>query len=105
MVPQHTTPDEPTHVFSPEVERALLGALHAMAVGEADSSSSAVREAVAAAGTDARERALRPEQLVLAFKRIEKTMIGRLDSRQQSTHSTARNRLMQLLLEAYFADR
>jgi hypothetical protein len=105
MVPQHNTPDEPTHVFSPEVERALMGAFRALATGEADSSSGHVREAVAAAGSEARERALRPEQLVIAFKRIEKTMAGALDSRQQSNHMAARSRVMQLLLEAYYGDR
>jgi len=105
MVPQHNTPDEPTHVFSPEVERALMGAVRALATGEADSSSGHVREAVGAAGAEARERSLRPEQLVIAFKRIEKTMSGALDSRERSNHMAARSRLMQLLLEAYYGDR
>jgi hypothetical protein len=105
MVPQHNTPDQPTHVFSPDVERALVAALRALAIGEADPSSGHVREAVAAAGCEARDRALRPEQLVIAFKQIEKTMTGALDSRQQSTHMAARSRLMQLLLEAYYDER
>lgn len=104
MVPHRNTPDEPTRALSAEVERALISALRAVASGEADSSSEPVREAVTAAGQEARDRALRPEELVLAFKRIEDAATRSLDAREQANHVAARSRLMQALLEAYYRE-
>lgn len=104
MVPQRNTPDEPTRAFSAEVERALTSALRSLATGEADSSSESVRKAVVAAGREARERSLRPEELVVAFKRIEDAVVRVLDPRDHANHLAGRSRMMQLLLEAYYGD-
>ena len=104
MVPKRNTPDEPNPAFSADVERALTAALRALATGQADSASSHVRDGVAAAGTEARARALRPEELVVAFKRIEDAVIRALDAREQANHAAERNRLMQILLEAYYRE-
>jgi hypothetical protein len=104
MVPQRNTPDDPTRALSAEVERALTSALRALATGQADSSSEQVREVVLAAGKEARERSLRPEELVLAFKRIEETAVKSLDAREHANHLAARSRVMQLLLQAYYRE-
>ena len=106
MVAQHTnTPGEPPRPFSPEIEKALVNALRSLAEGDSDASSGKLRRAVAAAGEDARARDLRPEELVLAFKSIEAQLAKLLTPAASSAHEAVRTQVMQLLLEAYYADR
>lgn len=99
MVAQHTkTPDEPPRPLSAAVAEELEQAVRAFLSQPSGDADEALRRAIASAGRDARERQLRPEELLLAFKSIEE----RVRAASSKGHASARTRLIQALLEAYY---
>jgi hypothetical protein len=101
MVPQHTNdPVGPPRGLSPEVERELEDALRELS-GEA-SVSPRLTKAIQAAGHDARRRALRSDELLLAFKAIE-ARVGPLADVEYFQAPISRTRLIRALIEAYYA--
>ena len=102
MVPQNVPPDQPLRGFSYGIATALSSALTALARRDDEANMAAVRDAVGAAAAEARQRGLRPEELVLAFKGIEDEVVMQLDAKSKSAHETLRSRLVSALLSAYF---
>jgi hypothetical protein len=102
MVPQNSH-GQPPRSFSPEVEEQLVLALGAVTDGKLGEPGPDLLRAVEAAGREAKERALHPEELILAFKQLER----RLDfaSFDDSVRASFRTRLIRALLESYYAGR
>jgi hypothetical protein len=89
-------------MFSPEVEEQLTRALTAVTSMTDTTPAPALQAAVEAAGREAKERCLSPEELILAFKQIER----RLDVdavRDDRMRVTLRTKLISALLEAYYS--
>ena len=102
MVPQNVPPDQPLRDFSSGIATALSSALIALARRDDEGNMASVRDALGAAAAEARQRDLRPEELVLAFKRIEDEVVVQLDAKSRSAHEALRSRLVSALLSAYF---
>jgi hypothetical protein len=103
MVAQHTnTPQEPPRSLSPEVEEQLEQALREFAAAASPVVKDSLRTALERAGHDARERKLRPEELILVFKSIEQRLGVRFPDAETAGGATFRARLIRALLEAYY---
>jgi hypothetical protein len=100
MVPQNSH-GQPPRSLSPEVEEQLTRALSALSLSTDSSPDPALQQAIAAAGREAKDRELNPEELILAFKRLEK----RLDhsaTGDDAARVAMRTKLIRALLEAYY---
>lgn len=103
MVAQHTnTPQEPPRSLSPEVKEQLEQALREFAAAASPVVTDSLRTALERAGNDARERTLRPEELILVFKSIEQRLGVRFPDSETAGGATFRTRLIRALLEAYY---
>jgi hypothetical protein len=101
MVPQNSH-GQPRS-FSPDVEEQLTRALIAVTSAN-EPVQSDLQQAIESAGRDAKERSLNPEELILAFKQIER----RLDFdavRDDLMRVNLRTKLIRALLEAYYSTR
>jgi hypothetical protein len=102
IVAEHTnTPQEPPRSLSPEVKEQLEQALRELAAAAKPMVTDALRTALDRAGNDARERKLRPEELILVFKSMEHR-IGIRFPNAETAGDTFRTRLIRTLLEAYY---
>ena len=100
MVPQNSQ-GQPRS-FSPEVEEQLARALVAVTSLTGANPGPELQAAVEAAGKEAKTRCLSPEELILAFKEIER----RLDFdaiRDDRMRVALRTKLIRALLEAYYS--
>jgi len=100
MVPDQQRPDE-SRPFSPEVEAALEAALLEPWSGGAP--SVALHRALKAAAHDARQRLLRAEEMLVAFKTIEQRVSARR-SGALAPSTDDRTRLIRALIDAYYKD-
>jgi hypothetical protein len=101
MVPQNSH-GEPPRSFSPAVEEQLARALTSLSSLKQKEPTTDLRQAIEAAGREAQDRALDPQELIVAFKRLEQ----RLDLHGHGDDPSAvalRTKLIRLLLEAYYA--
>ena len=97
MVPSKSDPPEPGGAFSAEIERDLRVALRDPWTGTAP--PDLLRRALRAAAREARERGLKAEDLLIAFKTLERHV------ELQRTPTTAhpdRNLVIRALIEAYY---
>lgn len=102
MVAQFTkTPDDPFRPLSPEIAAELEQAVRAFIASDDGRADDALRQALARAGQDARERHLRPEELLLAFKEIE-SRAGEARGSARQVKASLRTKLIQAMLEAYY---
>ena len=102
MVAQHTnTPQEPPRSLSPEVEAQLEQALRVFLTSAPAAVTDELRAALQAAGSDARDRQLRPEDLLLALKAIEQR-IGVAIKDPAGVTDGIRARMIRAMLVAYF---
>jgi hypothetical protein len=104
MVPQHTgSPGGPPRSLAPNVEKELEDTFRAIAAGQ--DVKLRLQRAIEAAARDARERQLRAEELLLAFKAIEERS-GVLVSGGLFVGGTGypvgRSQLIRTLIEAYY---
>jgi hypothetical protein len=103
MVAQPTnTPEEPPRSLSPDVKEQLEQALRGFAASARPVVTDALRTALERAGNDARERKLRPEELILVFKAMEQRIGVRFPGPETQGGATFRTRLIRALLEAYY---
>lgn len=103
MVAQHTsTPEGAPRSLSPQVKERLEHALREFAAEATPVVSDALRTALEGAGNDARERRLRPEELILVFKSMEQRLGIRFPDPQKAGDPTFRTGLIRILLEAYY---
>lgn len=101
MIPHRTNePGEPPRRLSPDVERELERALHAFATGQ--DATGMLRPALESAARDARERNMRAEELLMAFKAVERRVRAPLGEETPSG-SPLRVPLIRALLEAYYS--
>lgn len=91
---------ETVRSLSPEVEAELAAALRAHSAAATEDTATALRLSFAAAARDARERAMRSEELVLVFKAIERRAGPMVTLAPQAAAS--RNQLIKELLDAYY---
>jgi hypothetical protein len=103
MVPQNSH-GQPPRAFSPEVEEQLVRALSALTRAKQTEPDEALKCALEAAGREAKERELHPEELILTFKRVEHR-IEPLGVGDDTQRVNLRTKLIRLLLEAYFSAR
>jgi len=99
---QTNTPEKPTRSLSPEVTEQLEQALRDFAAAARPTVSDALRSALERAGSDARERKLRPEELILVFKSMEQRIGVSFPDPDTTGSATFRTRLIRSLLEAYY---
>jgi hypothetical protein len=103
MVAQHTnTPEESPRALSPEVTEQLEQALREFAAAARPMVTDAMRTALEKAGSDARERKLRAEELILVFKSMEQRIGLKFPDPERAGDPTFRTRLIRALLEAYY---
>lgn len=104
MVPQHTNPpDDPQRALSPEVHADLSKAIVALtSSGSTPEVSEMLKGALEAAGRDARERNLKPEELILAFKAIERRLSRDVPEFEDDGKIAIRSGVIRALLEAYY---
>jgi hypothetical protein len=102
MVPQNSH-GQPPRSFSPEVEEQLLLALGAVTSGKQSEPGPDLLRAVEAAGREAKERELHPEELILAFKQLEKQLD--FAPADDQLRASLRTRLIRALLESYYSGR
>jgi hypothetical protein len=103
MVARHTnTPEEPFRSLSPEVEEQLERALHDFAAAASPVVPDSLRATLERAGNEARERKLRPEELILVFKALERRIGVRFPDPSTPGDPTFRTRLIRALLEGYY---
>jgi hypothetical protein len=103
MVAQQTnTPEEPPRSLSPDVTEQLEQALRGFAASARPVVTDALRSALERAGNDARERKLRPEELILVFKAMEQRIGVRFPDSETAGGAAFRTRLIRALLEAYY---
>jgi hypothetical protein len=102
MGAQHTNPpEEAPRSLSPEVKKQLESALREVAEAAFPLVTDSLRATLEKAGNEARERGLRPEELILAFKNLEQR-IGVKFPEPNVGDPTFRTRLIRALLEAYY---
>lgn len=103
MVAQHSnTPGEPPRSLSAEVEQRLERALRGLVADRSTAITEGLTDALKAAGSDARERNLRPEELILVFKTLEERIGVTRSDEETGPRSNFRARLIRALLEAYY---
>src|SRR5438270_10412651 len=103
MVARHTnTPEEPARSLSPEVTEQLERALRELAAASSPAVTDSLRATLEKAGNEARERQLRPEELILVFKSMEQRIGVRFPDAEKAGDPTLRTRLIRTLLEAYY---
>jgi hypothetical protein len=100
MVPQHKDPPGEDRPLSPEIQRQLESAMRAFAKDET-ASKELLREALESAATDAKQRGLRAEDLVIAFKATE-AQVPELARRDDSERSAIRLRMIRAMLDVYY---
>lgn len=94
--------DGPPRSLSPAVTAELAAAMRSFAAGSR-TSEAWLQRALSAAALEAREMGLRPEELVLALKRIEVT-VSRASTRSLPEQEAFHTRILAAMLEAYFRD-
>lgn len=99
---QPGTPEEPARSLSPEVAEQLERALREYAAAASPVVSVELRAALERAGTDARERELRPEAMILVFKSMEQRIGVKFPDPKTAGGPTFRTRVIRALLEAYY---
>jgi hypothetical protein len=102
MVAHTNTPEEPPRSLSPEVEEQLEHALRDFAAAAAPVVTDSLRTTLETAGNEARERKMRPEELILLFKSMEQRIGVRFPDPKTAGDPTFRTRLIRALLEAYY---
>lgn len=103
MVAQHKTPGEPPRSLSPKVAEQLEAALRVLAHSDTAENLELLHQALRVAGADARQHGLRPEELMLTFKDVERRLANILPGAGPSSAQSLRTRLIQILLTAYYA--
>ena len=100
MVPDRQHPADEARAFSPDVEAALESAMLELWTG--GDPPAALRAALRAAAHDAKERLLRAEEMLVAFKRIETRAAARRAVAGREPED--RLRMVRALNEAYYSD-
>jgi hypothetical protein len=104
MVAQLTnTPPDLPRPLSPAVQAQLSQAIAALtASGSTAQVSEMLKCALQSAAREARERNLRPEELVLAFKELERTLDTNVPEYEKDGKVAMRSVVIRALLEAYY---
>ena len=100
MVAQQSNPPGQPGGLSPEVELALEAAFRQL-IEEHPGAEAAVERAVTAVGTEARQRGLPPEELLIAFKAIEERAADSQPGSAYRPHGL-RSKMIRAMLEAYY---
>lgn len=100
MVPDREPPT-PSRAFSPEIEEALERALQEP--WQNGSPPESLRRSLESAASEARERRLQPEEMLVAFKALERRIQLRMTGNAQ-LGSDDRARVVRALIEAYFSE-
>ena len=101
MVPDRRLPGDDSRAFSPDVESALEAAM--LEEWRDDEPPAALRAALRAAAHDARQRLLRAEEMLVAFKAIEMRTSAQRGHRA-GWAAEDRLRIMRALIDAYYRD-
>jgi hypothetical protein len=96
------SPEDAPRSLSPEIEAQLEQALRDFAVAGAPVVTDSLRTTLERAGNQARERKMRPEELIVVFKSMERRIGVRFPDPQTAGDPTFRTRLIRALLEAYY---
>ena len=99
MVPNRDNPPDNPRSFSPDIQAALEAAMRESWAGEEP--PEALRAAVKAAARDARDRMLRAEEMLVAFKALEQRVY---DQHRKPVSSADRARVIRALIDAYYLD-